>query len=444
MTMSEVLDNTNEQRLPSISYLIFAVTLTFGQRFVIPIGQYECGISIVVWALLLGYWLIRRQTYIHSTRLLLYLIAVAGILACNAFNYDEPDISVVKVAYMMVIYGGWIFVHHDVRGSIPMFRYYRLCMTIIALLGIGQCAIQVVGVHTFDPFTLLPEKFVAKGYYSFQPLSWGSEFYKSNGVFLFEPSYYSRLLAIALLIEILIFKDVLRMVLFGIALGTAFSGTGLIILIVLYPRMLMDRPKLVGGLTVATAILMIPAILLTTAGQALLGRSSEFSNHQSSAHQRFVAPYTRIIETFDEKYFLGHGSGTNDHFQNIRLIALKNDRHRVLSFGYSAVKATDAYPNTLITLIYELGLITGLPLLVYICYCFFRRSWSLSVSIALFLHLMFLAGDLTQVETVALCFALGFMNIRPVTIPDAAVREFGARHGLTNPLTALAPSVALR
>jgi hypothetical protein len=241
--MSEVLNTNNENRWPSISYLILAVTLTFGQRFVIPIGRYEVGISLVVCAMVLAYWLYRGQMYIHATRLVLYLATVLGILVCAAVNFEDPDLSLVKVAYLIVIYASWIFVHHDARGPIPFFRYFRLCMTIIAFIGLAQFAVQIVGIRSFDPMTLLPEKFVVKGYYSFQPLSWGSQFYKSNGIVLYEPSYYSRMIAISLVIEVLIFKQVSRMVLFGLAIIPAFSGTGLIILAALYPRLLLARPR---------------------------------------------------------------------------------------------------------------------------------------------------------------------------------------------------------
>ena len=297
--MSNDLNKNHEQRWPSISYLVMAVTLTFGQRFVIPIGRYEVGVSLVICGALLAYWFFRGQTYIHATRLVLFLASVAGIIICSSFNADDPELSIVKVLYLIVIYSSWVFVHHDVRGPMPFFRYYRLCMTIIACIGLAQFAIQLVGIRSFDPFSFLPEKFVVKGYYSFQPLAWGSDFFKSNGIFLYEPSYYSRMLAVALVIEVLIFKQVSRMVLLGAAILPAFSGTGLIILVALYPRLLMDRPKLVGGMTFAAAMLCVPLLFLTSTGRTFLGRSTEFSNNESSGNVRFIAPIVRLVNTFD-------------------------------------------------------------------------------------------------------------------------------------------------
>jgi hypothetical protein len=442
--MPDVLNNNNEHQWPSTSYLVLAATLTFGQRFVIPIGRYEVGVSLVVCSLVLAYWVFRGEMYVHSTRFVLYLLAVSGIVVCAVCNFDDPEMSLVKVAYLIVIYGSWMFVHHDVRGPIPFFRCFRFCMTVIACIGLAQFLIQIVGIRLIDPYSLLPERFIAKGFYSHQPIAWGAEFYKSYGVVLFEPSYYSRMLAIALVIEVLIFKQIWRMILFGVAIIPAFSGTGLIILVALYPRLAFDRPKLVGGLTLAATLLLIPVMLFTSTGRTFLGRSTEFSSDVSSGRLRFVAPYVRLVETFDAHYFIGHGPGTIEQFENVRKVALKRDRHVVYSFGYSYVKLVDAYPNTLVTLIYELGVLPGLPLLAYIVYCFFRRVWSYPVSVALFMYLMLLAGDLTQVETVMLCYSLSFMSIRPLAIASTAVREFASQHRVLQPLTARSPSVALR
>ncbi len=425
--MMETPDKNHEQYWPSISYLIMAMSLTFGQRFVIPLGgRYEVGVSVVVCGGVLAYWFIRGYTYIHHTRLVLYLASVAGVVVCTAWNVGDPQISLVKVAYLVVIYAGWIFVQHDPRGPIPMFRCYQWCMAVIACLGLAQFGVQLVGIRLIDLLTLLPEKLVIKGFYSHQPLAWGMEFYKSNGILLNEPSYYSRMLAIALVIEMLVFRQMWRMVLYGVAILPAFSGTGLIILLCLYPRLLISRPRLVVSLTVAAALLLLPALFLTSFGRTFLGRSEEFSKGDASGRMRFIAPYTRLVDTFDGDYFLGHGPGTHERFENVANVAMKRDRRNVFSFGYTYIKQADAYANTLLLIIYEIGLIPGLALLTYIVYCFFRRVWSPAIAIALFLHFMILAGDMTQVETLMLCYSLGFMNIRPLA-KAATIRQITER-----------------
>jgi hypothetical protein len=57
---------------------------------------------------------------------------------------------------------------------------------------------------------------------------------------------------------------------------------------------------------------------------------------------------------------------------------------------------------------------------------------------------MFLAGDLTQFETVALCYALGFMTIRPLAIPETIIHDLAAYRRAPRPLTGHAPSMAIR
>ncbi|HTU27146.1 MAG TPA: hypothetical protein VMF30_17195 [Pirellulales bacterium] len=428
---------------PSISYLIMAATLTFGQRFVIPLGgRYEVGVSLVVCGLVMGYWLFRGQIYLHAMRLMLYLGAVVGIITCSCLNSDDPELSYPKIVYLIVIYAVWMFVHKDPRGPIPFWRYYRLCMTIVAILGLAQFAVQMVGIKLIDVYSLLPEKFVAKGYYSHQPLSWGSQYIKSYGIVLFEPSYYSRMLAIALVIEALFFKQIWRIVLFGAAIIPAFSGTGLIMLGALYPRLLADRPKLVGSLTVGAVILMIPVVLFTSAGQTFLKRATEFSENESSGRMRFIAPITRLIDTFDTHYFYGHGPGTIEEFENVRNVVRRNDRHLVFSFGYSYIKDVEAYPNTFVTILYEIGIFPGLPILAFITYCFFRRSWSYPVSAGMFLYYMILAGDFSQVETLLLCYSLTFMSIRPLATVDERIRQLATRYRIPQvapvPVTAMA------
>jgi O-antigen ligase len=197
-------------------------------------------------------------------------------------------------------------------------------------------------------------------------------------------------------------------------------------------------------MTLAAAILCVPLLFLTSTGRTFLGRSTEFSSNESSGNLRFVAPIVRLVNTFDAHYLIGHGPGTIEEFANIRNVARKNDRHLVYSFGYSYIKEVEAYPNTLLTILFELGIFPGAPLMLFICYCFFRRVWSYPVSIAMFMYLMLLAGDFSQVETVLLCYALSFMSIRPLVAAETAIREFTARRPVSQHATAFSPSVALR
>ncbi len=65
--------------------------------------------------------------------------------------------------------------------------------------------------------------------YSYE-IYYGSSILKSNGVVFLEASFASQFLALAIIVQILLGGGRLRLVLFGAALVSTLSGTGLLLL----------------------------------------------------------------------------------------------------------------------------------------------------------------------------------------------------------------------
>jgi hypothetical protein len=137
--------------------------------------------------------------------------------------------------------------------------------------------------------------------------------YKSNGFFFREPSGFSFMMALALMIECLSQRRALRIACFVLALLLSYSGTGLLALIIgtfLPP----NRKTLVR----AALALGAAGLVLWLLGDALnlsftLSRASEFDSERSSGYIRYVAPLHLLMDAARADpagLWLGHGPGT--------------------------------------------------------------------------------------------------------------------------------------
>ena len=67
------------------------------------------------------------------------------------------------------------------------------------------------------------------------PIEYGSEYYKSNGVFMLEPSHFSQILALGVIAELASRRRTTRLAILSLALLTTYSGTGPLLLAIMSP-----------------------------------------------------------------------------------------------------------------------------------------------------------------------------------------------------------------
>jgi len=142
--------------------------------------------------------------------------------------------------------------------------------------------------------------------------------FKSNGFFFREPSGFSFLMALALVMECLGRRRAPRVAVFGLALLLTYSGTGLLALLI--GALVPLRRKTLGRLALLAAIGAVAFWLLDDALNLsfTLRRLDEFGSERSSGYIRYIAPGRLLAETASAEpatLWLGHGPGSISHKQ---------------------------------------------------------------------------------------------------------------------------------
>lgn len=257
-------------------------------------------------------------------------------------------------------------------------RFSGLCW-FLAWCGIGQHVLQLVAgptwafpIESFMPASLLVQAFNTQGV-----LAYGSELYRTNGVFLLEASFFSQLLAVGLALEVALHQRWIRAGVMALAMVLSSSGTGFLVLALCLPVLALAyrRWQLVPLLVVGAAVLMLASEQLNL--DVMLNRAGEFESEGSSAFSRFVGAFYLFDELLwndPVKAMLGYGAG-----------AFRDFAPKV-----SVVVAEMAIPK----MIFEYGLIGGGAYFGLLSWVVFRSRAPLILRVAVFAT-FFLNGALT-------------------------------------------------
>jgi hypothetical protein len=269
------------------------IAATLLSKFAIPpLGAQGIGISLflVLGALLFGS--ISGLLSFEPRRLTLYvaLIGIVGfmqILQPNSF-------SVASLLLLIAVHLPYVFTlpQRDDNGRI--IKFFLNLVTLFAFCGIAQYSLQffISPRFLFPIENFVPNSFIVQLFNHQAAMAYGSEEYRANGVFLLEPSFFSQVLAVAIIAELCTSARISRLAIFGLALIMSYSGTGIIVLAVCLPLYLVARRRwvlLLIGLFALVAL--IPLFELLHHAGRLLSRVGEFSSTQSSGYSRFVGGF---------------------------------------------------------------------------------------------------------------------------------------------------------
>lgn len=375
----------------ALIFLMLSVTVfsRFGLRLV---GGFPIEIGLVALYTLLVVLLWRGWARLDPLAFVLYgvVLAVATLSLMVNHNFGIAPASANSLVMLAAIYLPFMFALQlpDTQQAWAWtVRVFGNVALFCAVAGIAQFYAQF---HIHEPwlfnFNLLtPWRLQGPGgYHTVIPVG---ELFKSNGFFLREPSHFSFLMALALLLELHSARRLWRMVLFGLALLLSYSGTGLLALALglLFP---------LGRRTVVVMLISVVggALLLGLLGEALnlqftLDRVSEFGSQRSSAYARYVAPVVRMAEEIDAQPWsalVGQGPGTIQ--RNVRQLA--------------------SFDPTWAKLLYEYGLLGLLAMLALVGYCLTRIAAPTSIRVVLFAGWLVMGGYLLSPENCALLYLL--------------------------------------
>jgi hypothetical protein len=354
----------------------------FLQRFAIPMGgtaqvplSFLAGYVVFATMLLLGRFVI--------SPMLAVLFFAAGSALTFSLLVSIDTSSIFSYVLLMSIYTLYMFKLRHRSGTFErVSEIYLTLMAFMAAIGIAQFFAQfVVGIELAFPIdTFTPEALLLSGFNVIIPLAYESTVMRSNGVFFLEPSVFSQFLAMAIILEMIGAQRIIRLGLYGVALLLSYSGTGISLVLIFVPLILIKRGN---GALVFWAI--IGAAVVVVAGEALqlnllTGRTGEFSSTESSGFARFIAPFWLVNDYLlnsPTDFLFGRGSG----FMTVLL-------NNPLGRSYLA------HDPTWIKVLFEYGAVAWVLLFTYIFTALFQGARLMLLAWAVAVLYLFLGGYL--------------------------------------------------
>jgi hypothetical protein len=370
----------------------------FLTRFALTFGEKELSLPLVVVALGSVFLIITGAVRVSNVRVLLFCTAMAAMLIATVLG-GAVRVSWASYLNVVLIYACYIMVAPDEAEFDRAILLFRSFMLIITCAGIAQFFGQAVikGPTLFTFVGIFPTKILSHGFNYVIPVPGLGGFNKSNGFFLVEPSSFSQLTALAIIIELEFFRPSWRLALYALGLLLSFSGTGLLLFLFVVPLYIVRRGW--GGIL----LLAVPVVGVAAAAlagpklQGLMARVTEFGSDHSSGFARFLSPFFLIDDylfpRFDTTLF-GMGPGGIE--------------------PYFKIAAYQIHDPTWGKLIFEYGLIGTIPFAIFVVHCFFAGGRSIWLSTALFFNYLLLGGNLVDARLQVLIIVLTVLHNRPV------------------------------
>jgi hypothetical protein len=265
---------------------------TFLSKFAIPpFGAQGIGISVILLLAVVSAGIVGGGMRIEPRRLTLYFMLLGSL---GLIQILQPD-SFSPTSFLLLA-----AVHLPYAVTLPrsddgdrIVKFFLQIVTILALLGIAQYALQfVVNPSFLFPIeNFVPDKVIVQHFNHQAAMEYGSHEYRANGVFMLEPSFYSQLLAVAIIAELCTQGRLTRLAIFGLALIASYSGTGIMVLAICLPLCLVAQRR--WGLMLACMLALVGIVVMHEFIHPvrILSRVAEFGSRHSSGFSRFVGGF---------------------------------------------------------------------------------------------------------------------------------------------------------
>jgi hypothetical protein len=362
---------------------------SFLSKLALPLVKVDglgLGFPLIYLAMLPGLFVAGVMRF-EAARLQFFCLMAAVLGGMVALRGDT--FSLMSLAFLMLLHLPYIVqieASEEVRERVR--NFFLNTSLIVACCGLAQYVLQhvVAAAYVFPIENFMPASWRVTGFNMQIPIAWGSSIYRPNGIFMQEPSFFSQFLAIAVLLELCGPSRLWRVALYGIAILASQSGTGLILLAVCLPVLIVRRRRLWHFLV--GAVLSVPLLILASPWlhiDRLVGRLGEFTSTRSSAYERFVGGFHIFDSSLGSdamRMLFGYGAGSY--------------REVVQSLGVPAAEMA------LFKMVVEFGVIGALLYFGFMFFCIFRTKGPLVIRLALALCLFLNGAYNTFVHSLAL------------------------------------------
>jgi hypothetical protein len=303
----------------SVSWVRFGVLATpivgvtlFSKFTIPPLGEQGIDVSLFLVLGAVAAGVAADCIRVDPARLTLYvmLIGILGLIQ----SLQPETFSIPSMLLLAGLHLPYVFAVPRGGEGDRIVQFFLGVVTLLALLGISQYALQfVVGSRFLFPIeNFFPSSFIVQHYNAQAALSYGSEVYRPNGVFMLEPSFFSQVLAVAIVAELCTRARALRLVIFGAALIVSYSGTGVLVLAVCLPLYLAARRRWDLLILGCSALILVMALHNVLHLDRVFSRLGEFNSTQSSGFARFVGGFflfDQFLWNDPWRTLFGYGAG---------------------------------------------------------------------------------------------------------------------------------------
>jgi hypothetical protein len=368
------------------------VSALFLQRFSLSFGHTVLGLDLPPIGLILLHQFLSGKVLIQRDRLLWFLGFALAITCSLLLNFKS---TMLTGYFQTVVFFGLVTLS---RPSTPdqykrTLQAFQFLIMLLACVGVAQFVAQFVvdGRKLINFYGIVPDFLLDPRHDQATsgtgPRTFGN-IIKSNGLFLGEPSAFSQITALGILIEVLEFRRPRYLLVMAAGFLVAYSGTGLMLLLLFLPLAGLRHGK--AGLSALLVVIFVAGLAATGIIDlsVFTSRVGEFQDTHSSGFERFVAPFWQASKQFDtaslQALLVGSGPGT-----------IKNAGD--LSYATSVVNW--------FKLFYEYGIFGSFTFGLFLASCFRRSRCHGLVIAALIMNYLFEQG--TFAIAIVLCTLSG-------------------------------------
>ena len=302
-------------------FVVMLITITVFQKIGYAVNQnFAIPVILPVAFVALSLGILFARPVFRLERVLLYLAVVALSTISNILFSQQ--FSVPSMAFYYIMYLPLLVAFETKRETYRRcLSFFSTLMLVFAAIVWLQHAVQIsIGWKYWpDLDKLISRNWLIPEYNYIQPIEWNLQLMKPSGIFFLEVSVLSQFLALALVVELLLFQRVWRAVFFGATLFATFAGTGLVLLAMSLPIVFSRANLRTFAIVLVTVFAALFVALELHWFDLVAHRFGEFQEAGTSGNSRFVAPLDRVRSALSDAraVYSGVGAGQIERGSNI-------------------------------------------------------------------------------------------------------------------------------
>jgi len=404
--------------LPLLAFGPLILT-TYFAKIGSPAGPASVPISLYGILALMALGVVTSRLVIDLKRLAAFIMVMGFLGSVMVLRGD--DWSLTSFLMMACLYATYTVSLKSPTYNVKRgLEFFLNVSAVIAICGISQFFLQfVIGPKLAFPIDYYLADFLVEDYMFLNVLYYGSTVHKPNGIFLLEASFFSQLLAIAVLAELLSSNRLPRLLLYLTGMVVSYSGTGIIILAVTMPLLIIAKKRWDLMLLGLGALVMAGVLFETLNLDIFLERATEFSNPNSSGFMRFVGAYymfDQFLWVDQMRALLGYGAGVFKDFE------VRTD--------------LPVHESALTKIVFEFGVVGAVLNIGFLVFCLAHSSapgiLKLGVAVMFFMAGIYTPSSHGIALTIMMWPSPAPEPIQPVERSTAVLRWFGIDLGRAN------------